>query len=777
MKKLVRRSRHVLPGLILSTAAWSLSSVALRADDAPAPSAAATTWLASQPRDAFDVDALSAKLTTPEAAFAYVRDEIAYEPYTGVMKGAAGALLTHGANDYDRALLLAKLLEVQGIEAKVVRGTLSAAAAQALVDQVPSRPAAVERLLASLPATAAIAEPDAFEAKAQRQLFDQRSADRSRMIADAEAAQRPLVAAAVPASGRKPLVAPTEHVWVQATIHDKLVNLDPSRATSKIGDTPTQVVDEWAAGSLPDEVFHTLKVSLISETLKDGQLERHELLTRDLVAASTLLQGVRIAVVQAPTDKGPGSYLPMILTGADETDGTVFKLSGSVPKPKDSGMVGMLGGFGGGAPAETTPEVDDPTGPKLARLWVEVTFHAPGLPDETARRVMLDRVEAQGDKWKFVSALADDEAVRGLLVQAWDAALDVGAPHPIAIMDVEAGAFAALKPATQALGEKRALSASDLPALPPAFQLWNFFLTSGLKHQAIAAAEAKPARSIHVRPRLAFIRHGFNLADWTKPGQKKLRYEEGIDLVNAPFAFLGDAAAAKDLALRAGLTDTAFEQYAINAKSSLNTFPLMAAAQTQKVPLVTITDAKQIDALKIAPAIRAVLAGEVADGRVLLLPNRPVELQGTHVVGWWSIDPATGYAIGKMELGGAQAMVEKGQTEEKVSEWTQTYVKIMGDALKCFEGEVTKAFKQDVKAAILGGDAAQTPGADTMASCLRDAACDALKDMATGRISNAVAERESKMLKDLLFNWLRGQAIDQAGKAESAGCQALLGGG
>jgi len=744
--------------------------------ESPLPTA--ETWLAAQPRDGYDVAALAAKLTTSDAAFAFVRDQVAYEPYTGVMKGAAGALLTRGANDLDRALLLAQLLQAQGLDVKLVRGKLPAFLAQSLSTQVTTRPGAAELMLAALPTDPTTPEPDTFETKAQRQLFDQHAADRRRIVADAVTAQRSIVAAAIPVGRFKSPEAPTTHVWVQATIAGQSVDFDPSLPTAKPGEAPAAASETWESSALPDEVFQTLSLKVVAESLKDGQLTRRELLTRDLRAADALPLGLRLAIVPAPGAPDSGNYLPLLMLGAEETDGTVFRLSGAPAAPKERPDVGgMLGGFGGGSPEPAAPVVDDPNGPKLARLWVEVTFHTPGLPDETARRVFLDRVEPAGAGWQLVAALAEDEAVRGLLVQAWDAALDVGAPNPFAIMALESGALAALQPVTQALDAQRPFSADDLPALPPAFQLWNFFLTSGLKHQALGAESAKPTRSIHLRPRLAFIHHGFSLADWTRPELQKLRYEEGIDLVNAPFAFLGEPAAAAELALQAGLADTAFEQFAVHATSTLNTFPLMVAAQEQKIPMHTVTQARQLAGLTLAPAIRAVLAGEIAEGRVLILPAGPVAMQGTHATGWWSIDPATGYAIGKMELGGAQAMVEKGQTEEKVSEWTQTYVKIMGDALKCFEGEVDKAIKQDVKAAILGGDAAKTPDASTMASCLRDAACDALKDMVTGKLSSAVAEREAKALKDLLFNYARKNAIDQAGKMENAGCQSALGGG
>lgn len=68
-----------------------------------------------------------------EAAFAFVRDEIGFEAYTGSLRGARGTLWSDAGNSLDQASLLIALLRGQGIGARYVRGTLGEADAKVLI--------------------------------------------------------------------------------------------------------------------------------------------------------------------------------------------------------------------------------------------------------------------------------------------------------------------------------------------------------------------------------------------------------------------------------------------------------------------------------------------------------------------------------------------------------------------------------------------------------------------------------------------------------------------
>ncbi len=65
--------------------------------------------------------------------FRYVADEVRYEPYPGILRGARGTLAAGAGNSVDKALLLGALLDASVIEYRFARGPLDAATAAELI--------------------------------------------------------------------------------------------------------------------------------------------------------------------------------------------------------------------------------------------------------------------------------------------------------------------------------------------------------------------------------------------------------------------------------------------------------------------------------------------------------------------------------------------------------------------------------------------------------------------------------------------------------------------
>ncbi len=91
----------------------------------------------------FDLAALDAGLDyDPGKISDFVRTQIAFEQYPGVLRGDFGTLIGRAGNAFDKALLLRRLLDDAGYETRLVRTTLTDAQARSLVAQMAApRPA------------------------------------------------------------------------------------------------------------------------------------------------------------------------------------------------------------------------------------------------------------------------------------------------------------------------------------------------------------------------------------------------------------------------------------------------------------------------------------------------------------------------------------------------------------------------------------------------------------------------------------------------------------
>lgn len=85
--------------------------------------AAAERSLDELDRTRFDLVALHRALgDDPETIFRWVRENTRWVPYRGALKGPVGVLLARQGNTLDRALLLARLLELAGHSVQIANG-------------------------------------------------------------------------------------------------------------------------------------------------------------------------------------------------------------------------------------------------------------------------------------------------------------------------------------------------------------------------------------------------------------------------------------------------------------------------------------------------------------------------------------------------------------------------------------------------------------------------------------------------------------------------------
>jgi hypothetical protein len=764
------------------------------------------SYLDGFPKSLTDIDALAASLTTPQAAFEFVRDRVAFEPYPGVMKEARATLLTRGGNSLDRSLLLAAILKRNGVAAKIAHGHLAPDQAEKLLQQIAVQPTSVEQILRSLPPNPSPANVTDDQKKAAERLAARRKKAGEGLNAALEKTlpllQSALQKAGAPngaAFGSRQLETLQDHYWVQATVENQPTDLDPSVKDASVNTKLTAAIEIFDPDDLADTLYQHVRFRLVGEFLENGQLQSTELLAKETKATDLFGKNIRLAVAPSSSQKNEAQFQALLMVGDEQTSGQEFRLSGQVSagggQASDQGSEaetgtgkaagGLLGGLGGDENVAPPPQPEAAPkttagGPVLARLYWEVTSAGPHLAEAHYRRVIFDRLTPTGSKAQIQPTLTDD-AVGRLLVQIWDGAISVGSSTPVYGLGAQLEALQARESAEERARARayfgESFQADDLPgpALPP--ELVGYFFSSDMARFLLGRRHAPKAKSYYQRPRLALSRHGYVVGDWSRP-EGATRFADGIDLLNSPFQFIGDSKDAQRLAMESGIVDTALERLAVHPDRSFNTLPLFAAASAQGVSVLTLTSeqAAALADLALPPAIKNVLAGELAQGQTLILPAHLVKLSDVQTFGWWSLDPDTGLALGKMEMGGAQAMLEQLQLRKATGKLSYILGKFYGGLLRCY---------MSAEAENLGGGENE----EELAECVIEDSCELIGELTAMMLTTAgfawaeeasegEIEQEMKMAEDILSDWVKEEAVDWAtGKVLSGACGAVAGGG
>lgn len=770
----------------------------------------AQEFLDAFPKPLTDLEALAQSLTTPQSAFEYIRDQVALEPYPGIMKGANGTFLTHGGNALDRSLLLAGLLKQQGISAKIAQGKLSQTQTETLLRRIATSPPAIELILKSLPET--LPTP-ALNDQQKQAVADvrRRGGQQGKVIQQAIEQTSQLIQSSLQKAGLlvgkdgapDQLAVLQEHYWVQATINDQTTDLDPSLADAQMGQKFTDATNTFEPDGLPDELVQRIRIRIVAEFLKGAQVTSKELLSKEMKAVDLMGKNIRLMVEPGSLSGDADLYQASLVMGDDTPERKVFQIrpreggeeSSAGEAPSMGGQEGVSGGLLGGLGGEEQeerPQKPKPqpkgklTGEALARLCVDFASKGPHLADAISRRVILDRLEGKEGAFRLQAGMEDDRSLRALLIQVWDGTISVGTPHLLSVFQTQLETMKAQESMQEKargqvyLGQD--FGADDLagPLLPT--ELLRFTFASDLGQLALGHKGAFPVERYYERPRLLFLRHGFMVADWSKPDGAR-RYREGIDLINAPFRFVGSEAETRQRALETGITDTALERFFTSGRADFNAVPLFAAASDQKIPLQVVGPAQvsALDAVTLPPAIKRVLANDLAQGSTVVVPARLVTLNQTQTLGWWSIDSSTGFALGKMELGGAQDMVETSKLEEKVRAIAEIFGRFYGGLLGCYMLSIADALVPpsgpytvlDESALPYGGEHLPTlKGGVGLGECVIGVTCRAIKELSDEAMSSfeleKVNEKIIEKLRELIAEWA---ATEVGGPEMGAACK------
>lgn len=236
----------------------------------------------------FDVAAKAEALGRDrERIFTFVRDEVRYEPYFGVLRGAKGTLMGLAGNAADQSVLLVELLAAAGFASGDVRfaaGALDGPRADALLAQfhaTPPGPAGGPPLAdQDLEQVAAILGPDWPAAQGIQAEVEDRALDLQEALWDDVEATRELITALLEEHGLSAGAADASvreeamrseartHTWVQVRdTSGAWVDLDPSFADAAPGQAFAAA--DATAPALPDQAYHRLGVTVTLHTVTE----------------------------------------------------------------------------------------------------------------------------------------------------------------------------------------------------------------------------------------------------------------------------------------------------------------------------------------------------------------------------------------------------------------------------------------------------------------------------------------------------------------------------
>lgn len=629
---------------------------------------------ASIDRAAFDVTELSFQLAfeEPEAIGAWVRDEIAFEQYAGILRGGTGTLVSGAGNAWDQALLLATLLRNVGYDARIVRGTLSDLQAQALVAQMaaprrPERPGVAEDVaraaIRELGAVAELSAPQIDELTASVLAPEPLDATASFAMAarDQHGILQLLAEAGVGSDGTSPWRAVVEEARDYAWVEYRLGSSDEWRAYHPALRSPEGFEDLAASErfdeSIPPELQHRVRV--------EAFVERRTGADTDAVAIMDPWERPAANLFGTPityTNMADG----LVAFGVDEDEGIddavartrmffpwlgdsfapgaqAFDLLGNTA-PADAASSPMAGVFlsVSGAASRATSALSalgsataGDVGIGLDRQYLRVTLIAPGGAESSYERTVGER---GGGDVETVLAL-------GRLVTI---SIIVGRYNAPYALDRFLAKVLSLRP----LIETRLAQepGADVERLFP-----NADLQGGDATWIgdLALVPAMDALETHVRSSTVLYRPTPTIVLSYMPNPLATTGTEAVDVLTNTRRALGVAEDGLrwdfDAMVLAGVWETHVEGIALSGpvEGRVNTVTVLQEAVARGDELVVVRHRDELDRLSAAglsAVARANLERDLERGFVAIVP-RGTTAEGGETA-WWRVHPGTGETLG-----------------------------------------------------------------------------------------------------------------------------------
>ena len=568
------------------------------------------TWAQAErlPEAEWSIAAVAESLRyDPRAAFAFVRDSIAFDPYPGVLRGATGTLAARAGNAYDRALLLGALLDAMLVPHRFAFADLpdeAAAAVLARAAQPPTTPLGT----AGISLTTTI-DPVALEQRARRDYARLRSA----LGGAIDDTPSTVPQAAMDAAG--------QHAWVQALFGSEWQDLDPTFPDAAAGSSI--VPAGTTADAIPAEALQGVDIRVVAGTLSDGVLSDQVVLDRHFDTATAASS--TIFLYFQPDASGLGGTITDVLSGDSSWIPVLL-----VDRVAETGSAFQAGGRGEDVFGTATGA------PELVSLRLEVETSGPGIQPATAERILLDRVPEELQGTDDIDAaqlrpLLEDDAGPYVMGQFHHVMISTGGADR---RDHALERSASADFIGRVLEREDLWDAFALPDLLWPVATADDALVVASEAALVPALEADGAFRAYVeRPRVTLATLGRDSVRQDALAFATDLLMDGVALLPTGQAAPGEAARRQ---LWYGTLQTALEtQFALGHAVLLDSTDRVSTGASLGGGTLTLLRPEDASTLPegTPPALRRALEG----GSLVVVPGDPAASPA-----WWTIDPATG---------------------------------------------------------------------------------------------------------------------------------------
>jgi hypothetical protein len=638
------------------------------------------------PRDRFDPAAVVATVgRDPARLAAWVRDNTAWVPYRGALRGARGVLMDRQGSSLDRAVLLATLLQQVGVETRLARGTLDDAVAKLLPTLLAKTPALpepteqMEQLRGKLPELAkqtGVSEPQLTQAFEQQAMKFEQFAEQlvGRVEPQVEALTRSL--GTLEAAPANPAAALADHWWVQAKIDGNWTDFDLLAEAAGVGGKLTdaagtvEFVADKGLQSLPEDQRHTLEVKVFIEKLAGGKVEAVQALAHTLLPADVLDRPIRVRNVpgrpqtldQALAEKDPlaamrkhiesqTTWTPTLLIGAAAIQDRAFDDTGELkdpPNPRTSagevgrgvnrGFGGLMGGGDDGAPQASASV--------LVGQYLEFTIRAPGESDRVVRREIFRLLASPADASQPIAAPTVDDAFKSRRAHALT--------HETALLPqvcrlspefVDALLMDSLLGNRRAMVEMLRRSTSDKPG-PTGLG------TPIFDGDLLTVARARFDNSPHAERLYVDCINLLATHQWYEPATElPLRVGKGFDIVANHLGVRGDDPAAVRVAQ--GVLESNAEALVLGDEATAAADPIARAAEAGVAPTTIRTEADLARLANVEPATLARMKDAIGRKQWVVAYAGDAAIES-----FFAVDPTSGQTLAIGSRGWGQALTE-----------------------------------------------------------------------------------------------------------------------